>query len=64
MNAPRKAFLSLAILAATSALSPLVTAQPNDLPAPGARVAPTDAAQVHLSFAPIVRKAAPAVVNV
>ena len=64
MNAPRKAFLSLAILAATSAFSPLVTAQPNDLPAPGARVAPTDAAQVHLSFAPVVRKAAPAVVNV
>ncbi|MFI4975434.1 MAG: Do family serine endopeptidase [Caulobacterales bacterium] len=39
-------------------------AQAPDLPAPAPRVAPTDAASLRVSFAPVVKRAAPAVVNV
>jgi Do/DeqQ family serine protease len=39
-------------------------AQPVNLPAPDQRTVPIDAASMRLSFAPVVRKAAPAVVNV
>jgi len=38
--------------------------QPANLPAPVRREAPTDVGTVRLSFAPVVRKVAPAVVNV
>src|SRR5689334_22346291 len=38
--------------------------QPADLPSPEHRTVPSDAAAMRLSFAPVVRKAAPAVVNV
>jgi len=38
--------------------------QPANLPAPAPRLAPPDAATMRLSFAPVVKKAAPAVVNV
>ncbi|MBV9994415.1 MAG: Do family serine endopeptidase [Caulobacteraceae bacterium] len=53
----------LAALILTPACGRPQPAQPAGLPAP-ARIAPTDAATVRLSFAPVVRKAAPAVVNV
>src|ERR1700716_4162765 len=56
MKTLRAVLPALAILAAGSA-----PAQP--LPEP-ARRTPTDAAEVKLSFSPIVKRAAPAVVNV
>jgi Do/DeqQ family serine protease len=51
--------LGLAVAQASCAKS-----QPADLPAPDHRQVPSDAAAMRLSFAPVVRKAAPAVVNV
>src|SRR5580704_6887412 len=61
MNRPTllAALLLLALAQASCAKS-----QPADLPAPDHRQVPADAAAMRLSFAPIVRKAAPAVVNV
>jgi Do/DeqQ family serine protease len=54
-------FLILAVSAASCARS-----QPANLPAPASasRTVPTDVGQVRLSFAPVVKKAAPAVVNI
>ena len=51
--------LSLAASAASCAKS-----QPANLPAPDRRETPADAATMRLSFSPIVKKTAPAVVNV
>jgi Do/DeqQ family serine protease len=52
-----------ALLLSLSAAS-CARSQPANLPAPDRREAPADAAAMRLSFAPVVRKAAPAVVNV
>jgi Do/DeqQ family serine protease len=55
----------LALLAACTDPRAHSNAQPNGLPAPSVRrEAPVDAASMRLSFAPIVRRVAPAVVNV
>ncbi|HWF76687.1 MAG TPA: Do family serine endopeptidase [Caulobacteraceae bacterium] len=60
MNRP----ILLAILGLALAQASCAKSQPTDLPAPDHRQAPSDAAAMRLSFAPVVRKAAPAVVNV
>jgi Do/DeqQ family serine protease len=60
MNRP----ILLAILGLALAQASCAKSQPADLPAPDHRQAPSDAAAMRLSFAPVVRKAAPAVVNV
>lgn len=52
----------LAVLAAGTASC--ARSEPANLPPPARREAPPDAATMRLSFAPVVRKAAPAVVNV
>ncbi|HUO13230.1 MAG TPA: trypsin-like peptidase domain-containing protein, partial [Caulobacteraceae bacterium] len=57
--------LLMACIVLTASQAGCGRAQPVDLPAPAApRQVPADAATVRLSFAPVVRKAAPAVVNV
>jgi Do/DeqQ family serine protease len=60
MNRP----ILLAILGLALAQASCAKSQPADLPAPDHRQVPSDAAAMRLSFAPVVRKAAPAVVNV
>ena len=53
---PRLALFIAAALCPTSAAMPTALAQP--------RLVPTSAGQLELSFAPIVKRVAPAVVNV
>ncbi len=60
MNRP----ILLAMLGLALAQASCAKSQPADLPAPDHRQVPADAAAMRLSFAPVVRKAAPAVVNV
>ncbi len=60
---PRSLLPLLILLAACSGPGPASRAQTPDLPQ-ASRHAPTDAAAMKLSFAPVVKKAAPAVVNV
>jgi Do/DeqQ family serine protease len=63
MRAIRALIPALALLAACSAPAPASRAQQNvDLPAP--RQVPPDLATMKMSFAPVVHRAAPAVVNV
>ncbi|MGI8840770.1 MAG: trypsin-like peptidase domain-containing protein [Caulobacteraceae bacterium] len=68
MNAARAFLPALALLAACSGPAPASRAQSAGLddssPLPAPRRVPPDAATMKLSFAPIVRRAAPAVVNV
>jgi len=64
MTLKRRLATLLLFLAAGLAPALMACSQPASLPMAGERVAPSDAGQIHLSFAPIVRKAAPAVVNV
>jgi Do/DeqQ family serine protease len=52
------------VLAAALAQASCAKSQPADLPTPEHRQIPADAAAMRLSFAPVVKKAAPAVVNV
>ena len=56
------ALVALVLLAAP--VTALAQPQTVDLPRPAPRAVPTDAVTMKLSFAPIVRKATPAVVNV
>jgi Do/DeqQ family serine protease len=63
MIAHRLVIPALAVLAACSGPVPSSQAQ-NTEPLPTARRVPADAASVKLSFAPVVKRAAPAVVNV
>ncbi len=63
MKIPRLFLPVLALLAACSGPANQSQAQSADLPQPS-RVAPSSAAAVRLSFAPVVKKSAPAVVNV
>src|SRR5579864_172559 len=60
MNRP----ILLAVLGLALAQASCAKSQPADLPAPDRRQVPIDAAAMRLSFAPVVKKAAPAVVNV
>jgi Do/DeqQ family serine protease len=60
MNRP----ILLAMLGLALAQASCAKSQPADLPAPDHRQVPIDAAAIRLSFAPVVKKAAPAVVNV
>src|ERR1700722_9314590 len=61
MNRPT---LLAALLMLTLAQASCARSQPANLPAPDHRQVPSDAAAMRLSFAPVVRKTAPAVVNV
>src|ERR1700722_18630494 len=61
MNRPT---LLAALLMLTLAQASCARSQPANLPAPDHRQVPSDAAAMRLSFAPVVRRAAPAVVNV
>jgi Do/DeqQ family serine protease len=63
MKTPPPTLPLLVLLAACSGPVTGAKSQPASLPAP-ARAVPTDAASMRLSFAPVVKKAAPAVVNV
>ena len=58
---PVIAIAAIAVLDASCARSQPANA---NLPAPDRREAPADAATMRLSFSPVVKKAAPAVVNV
>ena len=60
MNRP----ILLTLLGLALAQASCAKSQSADLPAPDHRQVPADAAAMRLSFAPVVRKAAPAVVNV
>src|SRR5258706_9203130 len=63
MNTLRAVLPAFVLLAVCSGPGPGGNAQPAGLPEP-ARRAPTDVAEMKLSFSPIVKRAAPAVVNV
>ena len=60
MNRP----ILIAVLGLALAQAACAKSQPADLPAPDHRQVPSDAAAMRLSFSPVVKKAAPAVVNV
>jgi len=61
---PDRNLLLVTLVALSFANAACARSQPANLPAPERRQAPIDAASVRLSFAPVVKKAAPAVVNV
>jgi Do/DeqQ family serine protease len=60
---PLRSLLALSFILAAGAAAAAPDPSPA-LPTPGARIVPADAAAMRISFAPVVRKAAPAVVNV
>src|SRR5215468_4376147 len=60
MNRP----ILMTVLGLALAQAACAKSQPADLPTPDHRQVPSDAAALRLSFAPVVKKAAPAVVNV
>jgi Do/DeqQ family serine protease len=64
MTLPRRLLHPAVLAAFVLSSAPALAQQAPDMPTPGARVVPSDAASIRLSFAPVVRKAAPAVVNV
>ncbi|HTX48860.1 MAG TPA: Do family serine endopeptidase [Caulobacteraceae bacterium] len=64
MKTLSKTFLFALCLVLSASQGACGRAQPVNLPAPDRRETPADAAEMRLSFAPVVRKAAPAVVNV
>ena len=64
MTALPRPILLLALVALTASQASCGKSQPTGLPAPDRREVPADAAAMRLSFAPVVKKAAPAVVNV
>jgi Do/DeqQ family serine protease len=59
-----KPVLFVCLLSLTAGAASCAKSQPANLPAPDRREAPADAATMRLSFSPIVKKTAPAVVNV
>jgi Do/DeqQ family serine protease len=61
---PKPLSLLLALVIASATASCAKSQPAAGLPAPAAREVPASAASMRLSFAPVVRKAAPAVVNV
>src|ERR1700760_3328872 len=64
MNLSTKSILLATALGASLGAASCAKSQPANLPAPERREAPTDAAAMRLSFSPIVKRTAPAVVNV
>jgi Do/DeqQ family serine protease len=64
MKLETRPILLAAVLAGALGSASCVKSEPVGLPTPDHREVPTDAAAMRLSFAPIVRKTAPAVVNV
>jgi len=64
MSLSRRPVLLVALLAIAAASASCARSQTADLPPPDRREVPADAASMRLSFAPVVRRAAPAVVNV
>jgi Do/DeqQ family serine protease len=64
MTPQRQSILLVCIAAVSLGVASCARSQPANLPQPDRRTVPTDAAALRLSFAPIVRRAAPAVVNV
>jgi Do/DeqQ family serine protease len=64
MKLETRPVLLVGVLASALSAAACAKSEPANLPPPDTRQVPADAAAVHLSFAPIVKKAAPAVVNV
>jgi Do/DeqQ family serine protease len=64
MNLFSKPILLVCLLSLGAGAASCAKSQPANLPAPDRREVPGDAATMRLSFSPIVKKAAPAVVNV
>src|ERR1700744_2811263 len=64
MKTISKPILLVCLLALDVAAASCAKSQPANLPPPERRAVPTDATALRLSFSPIVKKAAPAVVNV
>jgi Do/DeqQ family serine protease len=64
MTTKLRPVLALWLVAATLSVASCARSEPAGLPAPERREVPTDAGAVKLSFAAVVKKAAPAVVNV
>jgi Do/DeqQ family serine protease len=64
MKLASRPILVCGLVAAALGSASCAKSEPANLPIPDHRAVPTDAAAVRLSFAPIVRKTAPAVVNV
>jgi Do/DeqQ family serine protease len=64
MKLDSRPILLSGLLAAALGSASCAKSEPANLPAPDHREVPTDAASLRLSFAPIVKKTAPAVVNV
>jgi Do/DeqQ family serine protease len=60
----RKTAIVILAVAASSSAASCAKSQPANLPAPEHRQVPTDTASLRLSFAPLVKRVAPAVVNV
>src|SRR5215469_201953 len=64
MTSMPRPLLLLALVSIAVGPAGCAKSQPANLPAPAPREAPSNAAAMRLSFAPVVKKAAPAVVNV
>src|SRR5215469_1506410 len=64
MTSMPRPLLLLALVSIAVGPAGCAKSQPANLPAPAPREAPSNAAAMRLSFAPVVRRAAPAVVNV
>jgi Do/DeqQ family serine protease len=64
MKLPSKPILLVCLLGLSAGAAACAKSQPANLPAPERREAPANAAEMRLSFSPVVKKAAPAVVNV
>src|SRR5580704_4510415 len=64
MHPHSKPILLVCLLGLATSAASCAKSQPAMLPAPDRREAPADAATMRLSFSPIVKKTAPAVVNV
>jgi Do/DeqQ family serine protease len=64
MKRPSRPILLACLLALATGAASCAKSQPANLPPPQRREVPSDAAAMRLSFSPIVKKAAPAVVNV
>ena len=64
MTKPTRPLLVLALVTLAAFEAGCARSQPANLPPPDRRETPADAATMRLSFSPVVKKAAPAVVNV
>jgi S1-C subfamily serine protease len=64
MRPNSKPILLVCVLSLAASAASCAKSQPANLPPPDRRATPADAATIRLSFSPIVKKTAPAVVNV